>query len=62
MNRYGRVIKAQAWEKDLGFYFSWNIMEWGLGPGDMHIATLIGLKQWVGYLIPCSIPCSFDTS
>ena len=26
-------------------------MEWGIGPGDMHIATLIGLGQWVGYLM-----------
>ena len=27
-------------------------MERGIGLGDMHIATLIGLGQWVGYLMP----------
>ena len=26
-------------ERELDFWFSWNIMEWGLGPGGMHIAT-----------------------
>ena len=26
-------------------------MEWGFDPGDMHIATLVKLVQWVGYLI-----------
>ena len=34
-------------------------MERGLGPGDMHIATLIGLGQWAGYLMgrpPVKLP------
>ena len=39
------------WERELYFYFSWNIMERGLGPGGMHIATSVGLGQWVGYLM-----------
>ena len=26
-------------------------MERGIGPGDMHISTLIEMGQWVGYLM-----------
>ena len=39
---------VKIWEKDLYFYFSYNIMDSGIGKGDMHIADLIGLGQWVG--------------
>ena len=26
-------------------------MDRGIGTGDMHISTLIGMGQWVGYLM-----------
>ena len=42
---------VERWEKNLYCLFIYNIMEQGLGPGDMHIDTLVGLVQWVGYLM-----------
>ena len=33
------------------FSVSYNIMERGLGPGDMHIATRIVIGLCVGYLM-----------
>ena len=42
---------VNRWEKDLDFYFIWDIMEQGIDTGDMYIFNLIGLGQWVGYLM-----------
>ena len=36
-------------KKDIFFYFSYNIMKRGIGPGDMNIDTLIVIGQWVVY-------------
>ena len=49
MKVFMKLIKI--WEKDLYFQFSQNIMEWGIGPEDIHIDNLLGLGQWVGYLM-----------
>ena len=43
---------AKIWGKDTDYLIIFNIMEQGVSPGDMHIATLMECIS--GWVIKCS--------